>query len=56
MAFCVINQEIYYTIYKWSDDGLSRFVITTGKLETQNPQQILDSAIQSFTTVEGIEN
>lgn len=56
MTFYVNNKEIHYTIYKWSDDGLSRFAIATGKLGTQNPQQILDSTLQTFTSVEVLEN
>ena len=55
MTFYVNNKEIYYTIYKWADDGLSRFAIATGKLGTQNPQDILNSTLQTFTSVE-VEN
>jgi len=52
MSFHVISKEIYYTIYKWSDDGTNRGSITSGKLGGQSPQQILDSTILSFTSVE----
>lgn len=55
MAFSVVNKEIHYVIYKWREDGTNRGSIAGGKLENKNPQQILNSTLQSFTSVE-VEN
>lgn len=56
MSFHVVNKEIHYVIYKWNEEGINRVSIASGKLGTQDPQQILNSTILSFTGVKEIEN
>ena len=56
ITFKVIKKEVYYQISKWSEDGLNLAFLGEEKLEDNTPQQILNYALQTFTTVEGIKN
>ena len=56
ITFYVENKEIYYKISKWNKDGTNLALLEQNKLADMTAQQILDYALQSFSSVGVIEN
>jgi len=52
ISFFVEDKEIYYKIRKWNKEGTNLALLEVDKIGYRTPQQILDSALQSFTSVE----
>ena len=50
--FYVENKIVYYMIFKWTENGYVRSDLESGKLGDRTRQQIMDYALQTFTTVE----
>lgn len=51
MEFYVKEKEVFYKISKWNLDGTILALLQKGKLGDQEPQSILNQALQNFSTV-----
>ena len=51
MEFKVKNNEIYYTLKKWDEQGINQSLILSAKLENKNPDDIIKEAQRMFTDV-----
>jgi len=49
MEFYVENNKVFYKISKWNDEGLALMQMQKGELKEQDPQKIMDKALQNFT-------
>ena len=57
VSFYVMDKTVYFKVWLWLKDGLTQFEYTRGKYESDNQiNNIVNQALQTFTTVEGIEN
>lgn len=43
VSFKVKNKQIFYTIYKWNDEGINRASIHTAKYNNEDPKSLITS-------------
>lgn len=48
MEFYVKNKEVFYKISKWNVNGTNQGSLQKGKLDEQDPEQIMNQALQLF--------
>ena len=46
VGFCVKNKQILYAVWKWSNDGTNRALLSTGKYNGENPKDLITLEIK----------
>ena len=41
VSFNVKNNQVFYSITRWSDDGTIRALLSTGKYNNENPKDLI---------------
>lgn len=47
VSFKVKNKQIFYTIFKWNDEGANRSSLKSGIYNNENPKDLITSEIKS---------
>ena len=41
VSFKVKNKQIFYTVFKWNDEGINRSSISSGKYNNEHPKDLI---------------
>ena len=47
VSFKVKNKQIFYTVFKWNNEGINRASLITRKYNNENPKDLITKEIKS---------